>query len=512
MDKMFRIYNFNFENVINKFRRALSIAKDAEVTKNVKSFEEIPGPKGLPFLGSFFKYLPIIGDYDVKRLHIIGKKKFMAYGPLVREKVLGQTIVWVFRPEDIAEIFKSEYGKIPARRSHLALYKYRTDRKEIYKTGGLLPTNGTEWLRIRRQFQKSLSKPQEVVMYLKDANSVMEKFVDYCKQKDYDDLLPLLSRLYLELIGLVAFDEKMNSFSKEEMREDSRSSRLIDSALITNDAVLHLDGNMRLWRFFDTPLYKKMSKAQEFMESVAVDMVKKKKDTLKNLTKDRQLSLLETYLLNENLDERDVIGMACDMLLAGVDTTTNTSAWVLHYLGRNLKVQEKLYEEVSRLLPNKNDDITCDILKQANYAKLVLKETLRLNPISVGVGRILQTDVVLNGYKIPKGTNVVTQNQVICRSPEYFSDPDSFIPERWLRNGDTLKYKSEKPIHPYAVLPFGHGSRSCIARRLAEQNMLVFILKICRNFQFTWQGGELDSMSLLINKPDAPIKVKFYER
>lgn len=37
-------------------------------------------------------------------------------------------------------------------------------------------------------------------MYLKDANSVMEKFVDYCKQKDYDDLLPLLSRLYLECL------------------------------------------------------------------------------------------------------------------------------------------------------------------------------------------------------------------------------------------------------------------------------------------------------------------------
>lgn len=59
-----------------------------------------------------------------------------------------------------------------------------------------------------------------------------------------------------------------------------------------------------------------------FFSRVAVDMVKKKKDTLKNLTKDRQLSLLETYLLNENLDERDVIGMACDMLLAGVDTVS----------------------------------------------------------------------------------------------------------------------------------------------------------------------------------------------
>ncbi|XP_051158005.1 cytochrome P450 302a1, mitochondrial isoform X2 [Leptopilina boulardi] len=436
----------------------------------------------------------------------------MAYGPLVKEKILGQTIVWVFRPEDIAEVFKSEYGKIPARRSHLALYKYRTDRKTVYKTGGLLPTNGTEWLRIRREFQKSLSKPQEVLMYLKEINPIMEQFVEICKQKDYDDFHPLLSRLYLELIGLVAFDEKMNSFSKEEMQEDSTSSKLIDSAFVTNDAVLHLDGNLRLWRFFDTPLYKKMSKAQEFMESVAIDMVRIKKQKLKNFSKDRKLSLLETYLMNPNLDEKDVVGMACDMLLAGVDTTTNTTAWALYHLGRNLKVQEKLYQEAATLLPNKNDSITCDILKHANYTKAVLKETLRLNPISVGVGRILQTDVVLDGYQVPKGTNVVTQNQIICRSPEYFSDPDSFIPERWLRNGDSGGYKTEKPIHPYAVLPFGHGSRSCIARRLAEQNMLVFLLKICRNFQFTWQNGEIDCISLLINKPDAPIKLKFYQR
>lgn len=48
-------------------------------------------------------------------------------------------------------------------------------------------------------------------------------------------------------------------------------------------------------------------------------MVRKKKEKLNNL-KDRKLSLLETYLMNPNLDEKDVVGMACDMLLAGVDT------------------------------------------------------------------------------------------------------------------------------------------------------------------------------------------------
>lgn len=79
----------------------------------------------------------------------------------------------------------------------------------------------------------------------------------------------------------------------------------------------------------------------------------------------------------------------------------------MYHLGRNLEKQEKLYQEAFNLLPNKSDPITGDTLKQANYAKAVLKETLRLNPISVGVGRILQTDVVLNGYQVPKGVNVI---------------------------------------------------------------------------------------------------------
>lgn len=36
----------------------------------------------------------------------------------------------------------------------------------------------------------------------------------------------------------------------------------------------------------------------------------------------RKQSLLEQYLKNENLDIKDVVGMACDMLLAGVDTVS----------------------------------------------------------------------------------------------------------------------------------------------------------------------------------------------
>ena len=50
------------------------------------------------------------------------------------------------------------------------------------------------------------------------------------------------------------------------MHKDSVSSKLIDSALTTNRAILSLDNGPRLWRFFDTPLYKKLYKSQEYIE------------------------------------------------------------------------------------------------------------------------------------------------------------------------------------------------------------------------------------------------------
>ncbi|KAL6423544.1 hypothetical protein ACFW04_010238 [Cataglyphis niger] len=103
-----------------------------------------------------------------------------------------------------------------------------------------------------------------------------------------------------------------------------------------------------------------------------------------------------------------------------------------------------------------------------------------MNPISVGIGRILQTDVILSGYHVPRGTVVVTQNQIICRLPEYFDEPNSFIPERWLRDSnDEINKMREKSVNPYIVLPFGHGPRSCIARRFAEQNLQVLLLRVC---------------------------------
>jgi ecdysteroid 25-hydroxylase CYP302A1 len=162
-------------------------------------------------------------------------------------------------------------------------------------------------------------------------------------------------------------------------------------------------------------------------------MISEKTGKLKDADPAHKMSLLETYLCNPELDYKDVTGMACDMLLAGIDTvsctdiaafenliqadcfqTTYSAAFALYHLARNPEAQKKVHAEAMRLIEREDDHVTAEILKEAAYTKAVIKETFRLNPISIGVGRILQVDVALNGFHVQKGVSSFIIFSIVC--------------------------------------------------------------------------------------------------
>lgn len=65
---------------------------------------------------------------------------------------------------------------------------------------------------------------------------------------------------------LSVFDVRMDSFSESELNRNSRSTKLLKAAIITNNCILKLDHGLQLWKYFVTPLYWKMKRAQTFME------------------------------------------------------------------------------------------------------------------------------------------------------------------------------------------------------------------------------------------------------
>ncbi|CAB4056274.1 DIB [Lepeophtheirus salmonis] len=110
----------------------------------------------------------------------------------------------------------------------------------------------------------------------------------------------------------------------------------------------------------------------------------------------------------------------------------------------------------------------------------VLKETLRLNPVSVGIGRICQTsDAVFSGYSVPKGTVL-----------------------RWMDKNQNY--------HPYLVLPFGFGPRMCIGRRIAEMSILHLLIELLKKYEIKLKDPklELGCISYLINSPDKPLQLE----
>lgn len=95
--------------------------------------------------------------------------------------------------------------------------------------------------------------------------------------------------------------------------------------------------------------------------------------------------------------------MAEDMLVAGVDTTSSAVTSVIYNLARNPDKQEILRQEIMKILPEKSSKLTETSFNSVPYLRAVIKESFRIKPVVSGNVRATTEDIVLQGYRIPKG-------------------------------------------------------------------------------------------------------------
>ncbi|KAH1028525.1 hypothetical protein HUJ05_001877 [Dendroctonus ponderosae] len=124
----------------------------------------------------------------------------------------------------------------------------------------------------------------------------------------------------------------------------------------------------------------------------------------------------------------------------------------------------------------------------------------------IGNGRTLQEDMVLLGYKVPKGVQVVFPTLVTGSISEYVSEPESFMPERW------MKFESSSKIHPFASLPYGYGARMCLGRRFADLEIQVLLAKLIRTYRLDYFHEPLEYKVTFMYAPDGALKFKITER
>ncbi|KAK4555707.1 hypothetical protein LTR86_007460 [Recurvomyces mirabilis] len=167
-------------------------------------------------------------------------------------------------------------------------------------------------------------------------------------------------------------------------------------------------------------------------------------------------------------------------LVAGSETTATMLASTTYFLLKNPAIMQKLTKEV-RSRWEKYSDITLEEVNKAPYLLAVLSEGLRyFPPVPTGFERrVGEGGEMVSGHFIPQGTSVAVSHYTAYHDPKHFTDPDAFVPERWM--GDE-KYASDKLGW---VQPFSYGPRNCLGKNLAYAEMRLIMAKMIWSYDLT---------------------------
>lgn len=118
-------------------------------------------------------------------------------------------------------------------------------------------------------------------------------------------------------------------------------------------------------------------------------------------------------------------------------------------------------------MPNKDMDLTTDILANLPLMDACLRESMRLFPTVPLIGRSCAQPFVLNDVEIPTGATVIVGIRQIQRRKEYWGeDAHLFRPDRFLADNAPNK------DNPGCYVPFSMGPRNCIGKILGDSLVL----------------------------------------
>lgn len=169
------------------------------------------------------------------------------------------------------------------------------------------------------------------------------------------------------------------------------------------------------------------------------------------------------------------------IIFAGHDTSATTLTFAFWALANNPDVRERFHAEVDDL----DGPPTIDDVADLDVTERIVTETLRLYPPVYVLPRETDTDVVVDGYRVPEGSVVNLPIRQIQRDERFFDDPETFRPDRW-----TNDLRSD--LHDFAYAPFGGGPRICIGRQFALLEAQLVFATIGRNYKLYWLGDDED--------------------
>uniref|UniRef100_A0A8C2BI56 Si:ch211-113j14.1 n=1 Tax=Cyprinus carpio TaxID=7962 RepID=A0A8C2BI56_CYPCA len=476
------------------------------ITGKYKTIVDLPGPS----LATTVYWLFVKGYADKSHAMQVEHKRL--YGPIWRSRFGPFDVVNVATAELIAQVMRQE-GRFPVRTDLPHWKEYRDMRGQAY---GLHVDTGPEWYRIRSALNPKMLKLKEVKAYAPIIHEVVSDLLQRVEllrlrsqdQATVNDLTSELYKFGFEGISSILFETRLGCLQEEIPTDTLRFISAVNDMLALSETVLFFPR----WTRHIFPFWKRFVQAWDDLYDVARHLIDRKVKQIHDQAErgEQVEGMYLTYLLSSNkLSLGEVYISLTELLLGGVDTTSNTLSWTLYHLARDAEVQNRLYIEITSVCPSKELPTT-EHLAMMPYMKAVIKETLRMYPVVPGNGRLsVDSEVIVDNYWFPKKTQFHLCHYAVSHDERNFPEPERFVPDRWLRDSP-----SRSQHHPYSSVPFGVGVRACVGKRVAELEMYFALSRLMQHYEVRTEEGapsiQPKTRTLLI--PSKPIDLQFIPR
>jgi retinoid hydroxylase len=177
------------------------------------------------------------------------------------------------------------------------------------------------------------------------------------------------------------------------------------------------------------------------------------------------------------LSDEQLLGHVNILLIAGHETTTTLSAWVLYLLATQPEQRRRIEAELESLLGDSGGAIPVEAIRSMKLLDNFIREAGRLYPPVINVPRGVVSDFEFGGYTVPAGTPVRLALAASHRLPQVFANPELFDPDRF------APPREEDKRFPYALVTFGGGARICIGINFANIETKALAAHVLRTYQ-----------------------------
>nr|QLI62187.1 cytochrome P450 38 [Streltzoviella insularis] len=502
-------------------QRHSAMAAPVESTHvDVKPFTDIPGPLALPMLRHSAHVLPRIGNFH----HTVGLGLLEGlrdrYGDLVRLAKASRTrpVLYVFDPEMMREVYESgvteppRWEKSPLRQhrcsvgSHCPVHGDETAAlwvaiRSLLEDGTLLKnyekafdeiaTDATRRLSELRNEENALNEELETEIYRWAIETIgMTIFGIRLGCLDGDTHKPTAENKTPENTSLDDDIRQLCSLSKRSIEELTPGERLVRCSIeiARGGYLVRSESTLRP----DTKTFNKALKAFDRHFSLTEHFLLKALNSLNSGDFRPEQILLDKL---RPLDRR-ILPLAADIFLAGVNPLVQTAISMLYQLSLHAAQQQRAHDEVSWATASVQAGAG---RVQLPYIAASVREAVRLFPATGGVVRRSREDLVIGGYEVPAGVDIVLAHGVTSKSEKQWGRANAFVPERWCN--EVWQPLRASRAHPLASMPFGE---SCPASGVVVKMLATLATRLLEKYRLEWHGPAPNVATTGVNRLQPP--------